>query len=116
MIPTSSPKETFAITISTIVSGPFHLPEGSILASAVYDVMIDKVLKTPITIKIEHCVDVSDESVAEKLSFATAVPDLTEKAFKLEITTGGTFINKHKFGSITVCESCLLCVLITEPL
>lgn len=115
MVPTSSPKET-AITVSTIVSGPFHLPEGSILASAVYDVMIDKVLKKPITIKIEHCVNVFDESVARTMCFATATPDLTTKAFKLQPITGGAFINKHKFGSITVHESCLLCVLITKPL
>ena len=75
-----------------------------------------KSLKDPVAIDIQHCVDVLDESVTGKMSFAIAKADLTTKAFEVHCITGGTFTRGSAYGSITVKESCLLCVVTTEPL
>ncbi|XP_019856616.1 PREDICTED: uncharacterized protein LOC109585108 isoform X2 [Amphimedon queenslandica] len=115
-IPRFAPQEAASVTVSTILSGAFNLPKGAVLVSAVYDILIDKSLKDPVTIDIEHCVDVLDESVIGKLSFAIAKADVTKKAFEVQCITGGTFTRDSAYGSITVKESCLLCVVTTEPL
>ena len=109
-------REKFPVTVSTILSGPFNLPEGAVLVSAVYDILIDKSLKDPVTIDIQHCVDVLDESVIGKMSFAVAKADLTTKAFVVQCIPGGTFTRGSAYGSIAVKESCLLCVVTTKPL
>ena len=117
IVPPSASQDKPAATVSTILSGPFNLPDGAVLVSAVYDIMIDKSLKESITIEIEHCVDVLDESIARKMSFAIAKADLTKKSFEIyPIDAGGTFPRNSAYGSIKVKESCLLCVLVNDPL
>ena len=118
IIPRFAPQEAVSVTVSTILSGPFNLPDGAVLVSAVYDILIHKSLKDPVTIDIDiqHCVDVLNESVMGKMSFAIAKADLTTKAYKVQCITGGTFTSGSVYGSITVSDSCLLCVVTTEPL
>ena len=116
IVPPSASQDKPAATVSTILSGPFNLPDGAVLVSAVYDIMIDKSLKESITVEIEHCVDVLDESIAGKMSFATAKADLTTKSFEICRIDGGTFPKSSTYGSIKLKESCLLCVLVNDPL
>ena len=104
------------VTVSTILSGPFNVPDGAVLVSAVYDIMIDENFKGSITIEIEHCVDVLDESVTGKMFFATAKADLTKKSFEICPIDRGTFPKSSTYGSIKLKESCLLCVLVNDPL
>ena len=71
--------ESSSITVRTIFSGPVVLPEGDYtLVSALYDIKMP-VLPELVTIEIEHCVDVSDQSIAKKLCFATATFDVSKK-------------------------------------
>ena len=104
------------VIVSTILSGPFDMPEGAVLVSAVYDIMIAKSVKESITVMIEHCVDVFDKSIAGKMSFATAEADLTKKSFEICPIDGGKFPLSSTYGSIKLKESCLLCVLVNDPL
>ena len=57
-----------------------------------------------------------DESIAGKMSFATARADLTKKSFEICPIDSGTFPKSSTYGSIKVKESCLLCVLVKDPL
>ena len=116
ILPSTAPQNNPAVTVSTILSGPFDMPEGAVLVSAVYDIMIDENFKESITVEIEHCVDVLDKSIAEKMSFATAKANLAKKSFEICPIDGGTFPNISTYGSIKVKESCLLCVLVKDPL
>ena len=116
IVPPSASQDKPAATVSTILSGPFNLPDGAVLVSAVYDIMIDKSLRESITVEIEHCVDVLDESIAGKMSFATAKADLKTKSFKICRINGGTFPKSSTYGSIKLKKSCLLCVLVNDPL
>ena len=116
IIPEFTTREKPLITVSTILSGPFNLPDGAVLVSAVYDILVHKSLKDPVTIHIQHCVDVLDESVMGKMSFAVAKADLATKAFVVQFIPGGTFTRGSDYGSITISDSCLLCIVTTEPL
>ena len=116
ILPPTAPQDKPAVTVSTILSGPFNLPDGAVLVSAVYDIMIDENFKESITVEIEHCVDVLDESVTGEMFFATAKADLTKKSFEICPIDGGTFPLSSTYGSIKVKESCLLCVLVNDPL
>ena len=116
IVPPSASQDKPAATVSTILSGPFNLPDGEVLLSAVYDIMIDDNFKKSITVEIEHCVDVLDESIAGKMSFATAKADLKTKFFEICRIDGGTFPKSSTYGSIKLKESCLLCVLVNDQL
>ena len=116
ILPPTAPRDKPDVTVSTILSGPFDMPEGAVLVSAVYDIIIDENFKESITVKIEHCVDVLDESIAGKMFFATARADLAKKSFEICPIDGGTFPKSSTYGSIEVKESCLLCVLVKNPL
>ena len=76
--------------------------------------LLMRIFKESITVKIEHCVDVLDESIAGKMSFATARADLTKKSFEIFPIDSGTFPKSSTYGSIELKESCLLCVLVEE--
>ena len=93
-------------TVRTIVSGPFVLPEGYTLASAVYDITLPK-LRQPAIIELEHCV--SDQQQAE-MCYATGRTDLEGKKLIFELV-------KEKFNeSIEQTEDCVLCILYKQPL
>ena len=108
--------ESSSITVHTIFSGPIVLPEGDYtLVSAFYDIKMP-VLPEPVTIEIEHCVDVTDKSIAEKLCFATATFDVSNKKFVLTPVANGSFSSGKTYGSITQTKSCFLCILYTGSL
>ena len=108
--------ESSSITVCTIFSGPIVLPEGDYaLVSALYTIKMPK-LPEPVTIEIEHCVDVSDQSIAKKLYFATATFDVSKKMFVLTPVANGLFSPHEMYGSITQKESCFLCILYTGSL
>ena len=108
--------ESSSITVRTIFSGLIVLPEGDYtLVSAFYDIKMP-VLPEPVTIEIEHCVDVTDKSIAEKLCFATATFDVSNKKFVLTPVANGSFSSGKTYGSITQTKSCFLCILYTGSL
>ena len=108
--------ESYSITVRTIFSGPIVLPEGDyILVSAFYDIKMP-VLPEPVTITIEHCVDVSDPSIARKLCFATVTFDIERKVLALTPVPNTAFSPGETYGSITQKESCFLCILYTGSL
>ena len=99
-------KKNSTVTVRTIVFGPFVLPEGYTLASAVYDITLPK-LRQPAIIELEHCV--SDQQQAE-MCYATGRTDLEEKKLIFELV-------KEKFNeSIEQTKDCVLCILYKQPL
>ena len=68
------------MSVSTIFSGPFNFPEGYTLVSAVYNVVMPDGVQKPFKIELEHCINVSNESVASKMCFALATINLEKKS------------------------------------
>lgn len=109
--PTSS--EEYSIIIRTIYSGPFIIPEGATLVSAVYDVSIisTRTLMEPlVSIEIEHCVNVTNHDCRSRISFAIGQFDYVKKQFIFTPVEGYIGTNT---GTIIVKENCLLCIIYT---
>ncbi|XP_019853637.1 PREDICTED: uncharacterized protein LOC109582975 [Amphimedon queenslandica] len=96
-------KEKFAVTVRTLFSGPFVYPNGYTLVSAVYDITMPE-LPQPATIKLEHCVDESDQTRPD-LCFAIGSVDLKEKKITIKE------VDQEFNESIQQKSSCLLCIL-----
>ena len=104
-------EEKSTIEVRTIFSGPFVLPDGYTIVSAIYDISLPEQLSKPVTIKLEHCVDLNDKIAASKLCFATAAIDLEKKVFVFDCVGGGSFPRGETYASLEINNSCLVCVL-----
>ena len=101
-------KENHVVTVRTLFSGPFVLPDDYTLVSAVYDITMPE-LPQPATIKLEHCVDESDQTRSD-LCYAIGSVDLKEKKIIFEK------VDQVFNGSIQQKNSCLLCILYRRAL
>ena len=108
-------EEKSSIKVRTIFSGPFVLPEGYTLVSAVYDITLPE-LTQPVTIELEHCVDMNDQITGSKMCFAIAKIDLEKKMFVFEKIGEGDFPRGETYASVPLSESCLLCILYSGSL
>lgn len=104
-------EEESTINIHTIFSGPFHLPDGYTIVSAIYDIVLPENLPHPVTFKLEHCIDVNDEVTASKMCFGVATIDLEKKVFKFKCIAGKGFPIGETYPSLEISNSCLVCVL-----
>ena len=101
-----------SVKVRTIFSGPFEFPEGCVLVSTVYDIVMEKQKEDYATIKMEHCVDVSDPLVVKKMCFATATVDFERKVFKFSPVRDGNFDTADSTtGLLKIYKNCLLCVI-----
>ena len=105
-----------SIKVRTIFSGPFVLPQGYTLVSAVYHIEIKSEQQPQaVTVDIEHCVNVSNQSIAERMCFAIATIDLEKKCYIFNPLKDGVFYIGENYGSI-IQGNCLLCVLYQRSL
>ena len=102
------------VTVSTILSGPFVLPSGYNLASAVHKITMPQ-LAQPVIIEVEHCVSVDDkDSVKQDMCFATATINTQTKKFTFTPSEEAALGIKNEYASIEINESCLMCMLYKE--
>lgn len=113
LVPISQQYDGSSVTVCTIFSGPLKFPEGFTLVSAVYDVKMDKEkLEEPLTLRVDHCVDISDQSVAEKMFFAIHTStDIKNKVLVFTQANDGAFNIGDNYGSIKCNGNCFLCIL-----
>ncbi|XP_019861485.1 PREDICTED: uncharacterized protein LOC109589955, partial [Amphimedon queenslandica] len=106
-------EEKSTINVRTIFCGPFTLPDGCTIVSAIYDIALPEELPPDFytTIKLEHCVDLKDDITASKMCFATAAVDLEKKVFAFNCINGGIFPIGETYASLEISKSCLICVL-----
>ena len=104
-------EEKSTINVRTIFCGPFVLPDGYTIVSALYDIVLPENLPQPVTIKLEHCIDLNDRITASKMCFAAATVDLERKVFVFDCIEGGDFPIGETYASLKISHSCLVCVL-----
>lgn len=102
---------TLSTTVHTVFSGPFEFGIAHTPVSAVYDVKIENEQQQAVTIEVEHCVDVSNQSIAKKMCFAIATFDWEKKRFIFTPVQDGVFHIGETYGSFVIQGNCLLCVL-----
>ena len=85
------------VEVTAIVGGgDFIVPKGAELVSAVYAISVSQPLLKPLTIELQHCVDLRYEGQTRRLKFVTG----PLKSYKLSLIEGGSFSVGNRFGSI----------------
>ena len=84
------------LAVTAIVTGPFKVPKGTMLVSAVYAISVSKPLLKPITIELQHCMDLRNDDQTHCLKFVRA----TSESYEFNIVEGGFFNVGDRYGSI----------------
>ena len=107
---TLSPTDTCEVSVAALVGGQFQLPEESELISAVYNISVSKPLLKPVTLEIQHCADIVTQDHTSYLCFATASVN-TELPYQFQLKDGGHFHPGDQYGSISLSQFSLWCVV-----
>lgn len=104
---TLSPTETCGIAVTALVGGQFLLPEGTQLISAIYAISThDKALLKPLTLELEHCVNLKSQAQANCLKFVRASLSAETLPYQFTQVAGGEFSVGSRYGSITKDHFC----------
>ena len=101
-------------SVHVMYAGPFALPEGATLASAIYDIKAEKKLKKPVTVEIQHCVEINKKvKVEEQVCFAiAALSDKEAKKFVFKPVEDMKYSFDTNSGTMDIKElNCLICIL-----
>ena len=105
---TISLSDTCEVAITVLVGGHFKFPKGTVLASAVYTISIAKPLLKPLTLEIQHCVNLQTQAQANHLHFVRASLTPSTLPYKFTLLDGGQFYAGNRYGSITRGHFCAI--------
>ena len=88
------------IAVKAIIAGQFEFPEDTELVSAVYAISVSRRLKKPVTLEIEHCVEIENEQHSEYLSFGIASCDQHPLSYTFTLLEDGEFLSKSRHGTV----------------
>ena len=100
--------ETCDVAVKAIASGCFKFPENTDIVSAVYAISLSTPLSQPITIEMEHCVDIRSNRQCQHLSFVIAHTKHRELPYEFQFVEGGEFTPGDRYGRISNKKFCLL--------
>ena len=67
--PKGAVSKNTVVAVTTLVSGPFIIPKGTMLVSAVYAISISNPLLKALVIDVQHCVDITNDGQSHCLKF-----------------------------------------------
>ena len=88
------------IAVKAILSGEFEFPEDCQLVSALYAISVSRKLDKPVSVEIEHCVELKNEQDCKYMRFGIAMCDQEALPYTFETLDDGTFIPQSKFGKV----------------
>ena len=91
------------VAVTALVSGNFKVPKGTVLVSAVYAISVSKPLLKPLTIELQHCVDLKNTGQTGCLKFMRAP---LKSPYQFSIIDGGVFHIGDRYGSIERDDFC----------
>ena len=99
------------IAVVAVLSGDFIFPDNSIPVSGIFAVGTSCALEKPLTIKLQHCVDISSEKDADMMVFAKAEHIGRSPPYIFEEQDNGLFAQGSQYGSLD-CQSFTLIAVI----
>ena len=102
---------SYEITATALWGGKFEFPENSKLVSGVYHISVSSLfqLNRPVTVQLEHCVNITDKKQAKYLSFVVAK---SGPPFNFEYLAGGSFCPGSRYGTIHLKEFSYLAIVL----
>ena len=98
------------IAVVAVLSGDFIFPDNSIPVSGVYAVGTSCKLMKPLTINLQHCVEISEEDTGT-MSFTKAEHSRKSPPYVFEDCKGGVFIPGAQYASLD-CQSFTLIAIV----
>ena len=100
------------IAVIPLLHGDFQFPDNSVAVSGIYAIGTSCKLVKPLTIRMEHCVQLSDEEDVEAMSFCKAEHGSTAPPpYEFTPCDEGTFAVGSRFGSLD-CQSFTLIAIL----
>ena len=101
-IPEGAVLSESVIYIKAGLAGHFELPSRAQLVSAVYWLYCENDFQRPVTLELQHCVDVKHQSDFSSLRFIVAKCSQEELPYKFKYLDRGTFSQHNSYGSVDV--------------
>ena len=112
-VPSNTLGPNMTLTIGVGNTGNFIFPENLTLVSSNYYIKASSELMQPMTVEIEHCVDVVDKHQSSKLTFGNAdtgnIPP-----YRYRKVDNGSFTIQKSSGSITISKFSFLAMFWTD--
>ena len=109
---TVSSPEVCKVTITVLVGGHFKFPKRSVRVSAAYGISIGKPLLKPLTIEIQHCVNLHKQAEADCLHFVRAIFHPSTKPYNFtQLLDGRQFYPGNRYGSIITDQFSLVAII-----
>ena len=102
------------VAINVLVGGHFKFPKETMLASALYIVSVTKPLLKPLTLEIQHCVNIQTQAQANRLYFIRA-PLTSTLPYEFTLVDGGEFYPRNRYGSIKCDHFHAIGIIPMEP-
>ena len=99
-VPAGATSGPCVIAVKAILSGAFEFPEDSQLVSALYAISVSRKLDRPVSVEIEHCVELENEQDCKYMRFGIAMCNQEALPYTFETLDDGTFIPLSKFGKV----------------
>ena len=93
-------------TIEVVTCDQFSLPDQYVPVSAVYKISLSEARSEPVRIKMQHCVDVENNDVSKRMSFALAHSTST-----FQLIQGGSFPVGERYGYIERNRFCCFAIV-----
>ena len=112
-VPSNTLEPNMTLTVGIGNTGNFIYPKNLTLVSSNYYIKVSSELMQPLTVEIEHCVDIVDKGQSSKLTFGNAdtgnVPPYGYKNMH-----NGSFAIKQSSGNITLLNFSFLAIFWTD--
>ena len=96
------------VAVTALVSGNFKVPKGTVLVSAVYAISVSKPLLKPLTIELQHCVNLRNTDQTGCLRFVRAP---LKSPYEFSIIDEGSFSVDSRYGSIERAQFCFFSII-----
>ena len=91
---------SYDIAVIPVIEGSFTFPPNTTPVSAIYAIGTSCELKKPIRISIQHCIELTDPSHCDQLSFAKAEHVSCLPPYEFKEIDGGHFSVGSDYGSL----------------
>ena len=107
-------ESVYHVAVQGLWGGEFVFPEGTKLISGICYISISSCteLNKPVTVQLDHCADIVNETQTKYLSFVVA--DSTKPPYKFELLPGGIFNVHSRCGTTCIYLKKLFLIAIVE--
>ena len=106
-----SPTDKCEVAITVLVGGHFKFPKRAKLVSAVYAISVAKPLLKPLTLEIQHCVNLQTKSQANCLYFVRAPLSNSRLPYEFTLLDRGQFYPGNRYGCIICHHFSAVCIV-----